>query len=252
MDEVALELKDAREAVGNAQDVESFLREALKACGAVVTKEGQGLAVNAREAARGLVDRLPTSELRVAFSYPPPKGVTYVGRTHPIVEAVASHVVDGAMDLLVDGPARRCGAIRTRAVNIRTTLLLVRHRFEITERRRDSVRAEIAEECRSLAFRGAPEQAAWLDDAGAKALLDLSPDANIAPEQATEFVRKVVGSLESLTDHLVADAQARAARLLESHQRVRAAARIVGQACTVEAHLPVDILGIYVLLPEAG
>lgn len=252
VDDVALELKDAREAVGNAADVESFLREALKACGAVVTREGLGVAVNAREAARGLVDRLPMTEFRAAFAYPPPKGVTYVGRTHPIVEAVAAHVVDGAIDPLVDGPARRCGAIRTRAVNVRTTLLVVRHRFEITERRRDSVRAEIAEECRLLAFRGAPDQAAWVDDAGAKALLDVSPDANIAPEQASEFVRKVVGSLDRVTDHLVADAQARAAKLLESHRRVRATARIVGQTCTVEPRLPVDVLGIYVLLPEAG
>jgi len=103
-----------------------------------------------------------------------------------------------------------------------------------------------------LAFRGAPEQAAWLDDAGARALLEVSPDANIAPEQATQFVRKVSGSLDHLTDHLVADAKVRAAKLLESHQRVRAAARIVGQTCTVEPHLPVDVLGIYVLLPEAG
>src|SRR5439155_677338 len=208
--------------------------------------------VDAREVARGLVDRLPAAEFRAAFTYPPPKGITYVGRTHPIVEAVAAHVVDGAIDPVVDGPARRCGAIRTRAVGLRTTLLVVRHRFEITERRRDGVRTEIAEECRLLAFRGAPEQAAWLDDAGAKALLDVWPDANIAPEQATEFVRKVIGSLDRLTDHLVADAQARAVKLLESHQRVRAAARTVGHTSTVEPHLPVDVLGIYVLLPEAG
>jgi len=252
VDEVALELKDAREAVGSAEDVESFLREALEACGAVVTKQRVGVAVDAREAARGLVDRLPALQFRAAFAYPPPKGATYIGRTHPIVEAVAAHVVDGAIDPLVDGPARRCGAIRTRAVSVRTTLLVVRHRFEITERRRDRVRAEIAEECRLLAFRGAPEQAVWLDDAGARPLLDVSPDANIAPGQATEFLGKVVGSLDRLTDHVVADAQARAARLLESHQRVRAAARIAGQTCTVEPHLPVDVLGIYVLLPEAG
>lgn len=252
VDEVALELKDAREAVGNAQDVESFLLEAFEACGAVVTRQGLGVAVDAREAARGLVDRLPAVQFRAAFAYPPPEGVTHVSRTHPIAEAVAAHVVDGAMDPLVDGPARRCGAIRTRAVTVRTTLLVVRHRFEITERRRDQVRAEIAEECRVLAFRGAPEQAVWLDDAGAQALLEASPEANIAPEQATEFVRKVVGGFDGLADHLVADARARAAKLLDSHQRVRAAARTSGRSCTVEPHLPVDVLGIYVFLPEAG
>ena len=252
VEDVAGELKEAREAVGGAQDVESFLLEALEACGGVVTRQGSNVAVDAREAARGLVDRLPAVQFRVGFSYPPPKGVTYVGRTHPIVEAVAAHVVDGAIDPLAGGPARRCGAIRTRGVTLRTTLLVVRHRFEIIERRRDQVRAEIAEECRLLAFRGAPEQAQWLDDLVAKGLLEIAPDANIAPEHATEFVDKVVGSLDCLTDHLVADAQGRAAELLASHQRVRAAARITGRSCTVEPHLPADVLGIYVFLPEHG
>jgi len=252
VDDVAVELKDAQEAVGSPKDVEAFLLEALEASGAVVTKQRLAVAVDAREAARGLVDRLPAVQFRAAFRYPPPEGVTYVSRTHPITEAVAAHVVDSAMDPLVDAPARRCGAIRTHAVTLRTTLLLVRHRFEITERRRDQIRAEIAEECRLLAFRGAPEQAIWLDDAAALALLANSPDANVALEQATEFVQKVVGSLDRLSDHLVADAQTRAAKLLESHQRVRAAARITGRSCSVEPHLPVDVLGIFIFLPDGA
>jgi superfamily II DNA or RNA helicase len=252
VDAVALELTEARAAVGGAQDVETFLVEALAACGAVVERIGAGIAVDAREAPHSLVDRMPAAQFRAAFTYPAPTGVTYVGRTHPIVESLSAYVLDGAMDPLLDGPARRCGAIRTCAVMVRTTLLIVRHRFEITERRADSVRAEIAEECRLLAFGGAPERAAWLDDASAQALLNVSPDANIAPEQSTEFVRKVVDGLNHLTDHLVADAGARAAKLLDSHQRVRAATRVSGRSCAVEPILPADVLGIYVFLPAAG
>jgi ERCC4-related helicase len=252
VEEVASVLTDERMAVGGEKDVESFLVEALEACGSVVTRQVIGVAVDARGASRSLLDQLPATEFRIAFTYPPPKGVTYVSRTHPIVEAVAAYVLDGAIDALVDGPARRCGAMRTRAVSVRTTLLVVRHRFEITERRRSGDRVEIAEECRLLAFRGAPEQAVWLDDAGAQVLLNATPDANIAPGQTGEFVQKVVTGLDHLAAHLVEDARARAAKLLDSHQRVRTAGRITGRSYAVEPHLPADMLGIYVYLPVIG
>ena len=48
------------------------LEPQIEACGAVVTRQGLRIAVDAREAARGLVDRLPTAEFGVAFTYPPP------------------------------------------------------------------------------------------------------------------------------------------------------------------------------------
>ena len=60
------------------------------------------------------------------FELPVSDDVIYLNRTHPIVEGLASYVMDAALDPLLAGVARRCGATRTRAVTVRTTLLLAR------------------------------------------------------------------------------------------------------------------------------
>ena len=53
------------------------------------------------------------------------EGVLYLNRTHPVVEAVATYVMDTALDPLGNGVARRAGVIRTSRVSRRTTLLVV-------------------------------------------------------------------------------------------------------------------------------
>ena len=49
-----------------------------------------------------------------------------------------------------------------------------------------------------LAFAGAPQNAEWLDSDTAEALLDAAPDANITPEQAADFVRRVIDGFAAL------------------------------------------------------
>ena len=62
-----------------------------------------------------------------------------------------------------------------------------------------------AEECRVLAFAGAPSSPEWLENAAAEAVLNAAPDTNIHPEQASTFVRRVVEGCETLQPHLDAD-----------------------------------------------
>src|SRR5690606_14657777 len=72
------------------------------------------------------------------FKLPVNDGVTYLSRTHPYVEGLARYVMDTALDPLLsdDAIARRCGVVRTRAVDEATTLLLLRFRFHIETKRR--------------------------------------------------------------------------------------------------------------------
>jgi len=70
--------------------------------------------------------------------------------------------MDAALDPLLEGVARRSGAIRTRAVDVRTTLLLVRFRYHIVTRRGDEEIALLAEDCQALGFTGALQTAQWL------------------------------------------------------------------------------------------
>ena len=74
-------------------------------------------------------------ELRARFVLPVPDGVDYLSRTHPIVEALAGYVADTSLDPLGEPLAARCGSMRTSAVTTRTTLLLVRMRFDVVTTR---------------------------------------------------------------------------------------------------------------------
>ena len=60
--------------------------------------------------------------------------------------------------------ARRCGAIRAKAVDRRTTLLLLRFRYHIIQTQNNIERTLLAEDCRLLAFSGSPQNAVWLED----------------------------------------------------------------------------------------
>ena len=166
-------------------------------------------------------------------------------RMHPIVEKPgATYVMSAALDPLGEGIARRCGAIRTKAVARRTTLLLVRLRYHIIAQYPDVERPLLAEDCRVLAFAGSPQSPAWLDEAEAERLVLAEPDSNIAPEQATDFIRKVAVGFEALRPQLEAAAKSRAEELLAAHQRVREAARLKGVRYRVEPQLPPGVLGV--------
>ncbi len=251
-DEVARELTEVRQAIGSGVDVARFTGAALRAHGAVVAPDGPGVRLELREVPRSLRELLDveSDEVRARFELPAPEGTLYVHRTHPLVAGLASHVMDTALDPLGKGVARRCGVIRTSQVERRTTLLLVRFRFHILTQKTDgSETALLAEDCRTLAFAGSPQYAEWLDDAAVAGLPEVEPEANVAPEQAADFVRRVVDGYGDLAPHLEQQAVQRGAELLAAHRRVRQAARQTGVRQRVEPTLPPDVLGIYVYLP---
>jgi hypothetical protein len=204
-------------------------------------------------------------------------------RTHPLVEGLSGYIMEAALDPLNDiratgrSPlqARRCGAIRTGAVAKRTTLLLLRLRYHIVvessrkdaKSAKDSLEKEnlanfapsrfekeeiplLAEDTLVLAFAGAPQSAEWLEPATAERLLQAKPEANISPEQASDFIGKVEEGFDLLRPRLEQAARQRGEALLEAHQRVRRASKIRNVRYRVESQLPPDVLGIYVYLPR--
>ncbi len=186
-------------------------------------------------------------------------GEVYLSRTHPLVSGLASYVMDAALDPVLqeaDGGrpvARRCGAIRTRQVSTRTTVLLVRCRYQVVTKRRGVEPLEqLAEECLVLGFEGAPDAAHWLGGESLEELLRAEPDANVATEQATSFVQKVIDAMPQLGEHLEAVAESRCEALAAAHKRVREAARQTGVAYTVRPQGAPDVLGIYVYLPAGA
>jgi hypothetical protein len=226
--------------------------DALRAHGGVVSARDGGVVADLRETPRALRDALgldDTTRLDARFELPVGDGEEYLSRTHPLVEGLAAYVLDTAIDPQAQGVARRAGVIRTRAVARRTTLLLLRLRFDLITRRDHRERRLLAEEARLLAFAGTPERAEWLPDAEAEQLLHATPDANIAPEQAHHFLQRVLAGFDDLRPRLDEEARQRARLLLTSYQRVREGARMTGVRHDVEPKVPADLLGLYVYLP---
>nr|MBP7620383.1 hypothetical protein [Gemmatimonadales bacterium] len=249
-EEVAAELAAVREALGDGGDLREFVRAAVAAHGGRAAAKNGELVLDLAEAPRALREVFESRDhLALRFQLPVGEDEVHVTRTHPLVERLASFVVSGALDPELGGVARRSGAIRTRAVGKRTTLLLARFRFDLAAGRGAEAAAILAEECALLGFRGAPETAEWLEPGEARALLDARPDANIPADQAAAFVAKVVESLGQLAPRLEAAASERAQALLDAHTRVRRSARVPSTAVRVKPHLPPDVLGVYVLLP---
>ncbi len=248
--EVAQEWEAVQAAIGTGVDVQRFMQEAVTAHGGTV---GQGVNLSYeihlpnKTAIREACGDVGTFTAR--FELPVSDDMIYLNRTHPIVEGLASYVMDAALDPLLQGVARRCGAIRTRAVTVRTTLLLARFRYHILTLRGEQETALLAEDCRVIGFTGAPDTAKWLAPDEAEALLDARPDANITPQQASDFVRRAVDGFDHLREALNVAAEQRGQEVLDAHRRVRAAARMTGVRYAVQPQLPPDVLGVYVLLP---
>jgi len=261
VDEVARELHAVQAAIGSGVDVADFTRRTLAVFGAQTTGTDP-LDTNLTEASSALKDVLAQSsgfelknpKFRFRFNQPVQEDEHYLQRTHPFVETLANHVLETALDPLsgdaVRYPAaRRCGAIRTKAVDKRTSLLLVRFRYHIIQTQNNVERPLLAEDCRLLAFFGSPQSAVWLEENEAEKLLLAQPDGNIAADQAAEFVGRVIDGFELLRSHLDQAAMQRGEELLEAHQRVRLATRTRNVRYRVEPQLPPDILGIYIFLP---
>jgi superfamily II DNA or RNA helicase len=255
VDEVARELRDTQQAVGSGADVAEFTRRALQMQGAVI-RGTDPISVDLAGTPRALQDAIGRNEPFTARFEPARPGESdqeiYLSRTHPIVDGLAAYVLDTALDSQADGIAARCGVIRTAAVSRRTTLLLIRYRFDLMRDRDGDETALLAEDAGILAFGGPPEAAEWLDADQAEVLLQAEPAGNVSAQQATDFVQRVIAGYEHLQDRIHASARERAERLLQAHDRVRAAARMKAVRYRVEAKLPPDVLGIYVLLPAAS
>ena len=150
----------SRAAIGSGADVRGFVEHALRAEGAT-SAVAIVAAIDLAETPRALRDLLALGEattLRADFELPVPDGVTYLSRTHPLVEG--SPATSSTRRSIRSSPvARRERERCARRGRRRTTLLLVRMRFDVVTTAREDERRQLAEETRLLAFEGRPEAA---------------------------------------------------------------------------------------------
>ena len=250
--EVRAELDDVRRAIGSHADVQRFAVTALRSLGAGVTGD-ELIDFDLRGMSRGLRDALGVEEgFRAVFSGHARDDTHLLTRTHPIVDGLAAHVLETALDANLNGPGMRCGVVRTNGVGRRTTLLLVRLRFHIVNQGRDGAeRPLLAEDLVVAGFTGSAERPEWLPLDAVEPFLGVAADANIGSDQAQAHIQRVLDRVEDLRPRLDEIAEERGQVLFQAHRRVRLATRSGVRALKIEVHTPGDLLGIYVLLPAA-
>lgn len=258
-EEIAAELETIRAAIGDHSMVRRFTLDALESLGASVSK-GDRPRIDPSELPAALKDTLPVSTdapLEVAFDLPAPRDATYLHRTHPMVEALASYTMNMALDPLASEDlnlkaasfARRAGVTRTSKVGKVTTLLLLRLRFQLERGWQNQTQSLLVEDSMMLAFEGLPKNAVWLDDVATRSLLDCRPESNVAAGQASSQIERVLRELPEIQESIDAEAIARGEALKDAHARVRSASNLRGVKYDVSPVLPADLLGIYLFLP---
>ncbi|MFF8726468.1 helicase-related protein [Streptomyces sp. NPDC015171] len=265
-EEVAREVAEVRAALGGAGEVSAFVRESLNALGAVLRDApgpGADFTAQVGGAPAGLRDALAPVVGAEAVEHDRPipfrtdpavaRGEAALVRTDPVVGALASHVLNSALDAGADGPrpARRCGVVTTDAVRTRTTLLLVRYRFHLTLPSRTGERQLVAEDARLLAFEGSPRGAVWLPPERAAGLLEARAAENTSAAFGERALTRVLDQLGEVGDRLAAYGDELAGELDASHRRVRQASREIVRGLSVTAQKPADVLGVYVYLPAS-
>ncbi|MFJ6300191.1 helicase-related protein [Arthrobacter sp. KFRI-F3372] len=250
----------ARRSLGDPGDVAAFIRAALEETGAHVEDTADGLRAELLAAVPGIRNALGArSEAKFVRDFPAPRNSSVLVRTDPAVANVAQYVLNSALDEQLGGkerPARRCGFIKTHDVDKLTVALLVRFRTKLILPARLGDRTDMAEEARVLAFTGPPNNPSWLNDAAVEQLLLSKASANAG--DVSNMMSNILGTLPLLTETLNARAQEVAEEIRDAHREVRIVARgdRAGQlgirGLSVEANLPVDILGVYVYSPAGG
>ena len=259
--EVLPEWNKQQSLLGSESDVAEFVRSALNRLGAPLGKtSNQAFKLSPEHFPTSLKQRLRDEgigqSMLVDFYYPPVRGATYIHRSHPLVMLIADYLLETALgnDDNNSRLAARCAATITEQVDKVTTLYLLRLRHQLSVTHKGVRRELMAEETIALAQQGRAEPK-WLEEADTHQLLGAVPSGNLSIDVSQREIRQAIDYLGSNESFLNELAERRAKDLFNDHTRIRKAAQArftvdeVGKT-KVTACLPVDVMGVYVLLPD--
>jgi len=250
-EEVKKELDETDAVLGSPESVKQFLQTASQRLGFSLHKRKKDIfeiiPQELPEEVKIRLGNLP-SPWRITFLSPTPEDATYIGRNHPLIETLAEYLFDAAFNNQKDIPVSRCGVIRTDEVTTRTTLLLLRLRYRLYERKDDT--PNLAEETCVFGFKGIMPKIEILSPEEAYILLDtVKPIANVPLSEKQEVLKETLSAIRySLhADFFKKFVWQRAQDLSSSHKRIRRLLK--KRQIKVEPYFPPDLLGVLVILP---
>ncbi|SJZ43082.1 SNF2 family N-terminal domain-containing protein [Treponema berlinense] len=254
-EDVAPEWEKTKKALGDAKDVERFFTETSKRLNIGLEGQDDGayvlnvptLPVELRKQIAPIVKTNKAGLYKISFEYPPKQGYTFLQRSNPVVTNFASYLLEGALSPNAKSPAARCGTYLSDKVTELTTIYLLRIRYQI--KTTGSKKILMAEESVALGIQGRSNPKVIADDDVEK-LLDGKPTGNLAPEKISEAVNESIDYYNSNKNVFEKIAKERSEQLALDHTSVRKATNIDQKSVKVEACLPCDLIGVYVLLPD--
>jgi superfamily II DNA or RNA helicase len=249
--EIETDLKEVDEAIGDVKAVEQFIVESLRFMGVQVEVKKEGYKIYATNIPQRLRDLLTDkNDIQVSFNSPTPTGYKYVGRNHPFAEHLSQHIINNALQN-ANNSAARAAVLRSADVKQKTVLFQLRVRNVIAEQ--PSNKQIVAEEMWLWGYEGEVNQKNFLSkEAALNLLMTVKASQNMEePEKAhwlNEEMQWVIDEkiFRKQTDEVALE---RAYHLVESHTRFK---KLVSgnKYQVVEPVLPMDVLGVYILMPE--
>jgi superfamily II DNA or RNA helicase len=249
-EELEVDLREADAAIGDVSAVERFVTGALRdLLGVQIDQARTDSRLHTGNLPSSLRARLPDeTSLDVSFRSPTPKNHLYLGRNHPFVEALCQFVMARSLARQRPGDAARASVMRTKEVATKTTLLLFRCRNVIGEK--NGPARIVAEEMLVWGYRGSQSDGQFLSSDEAMRLLDSArPAGDLTAQSRENFLDNELRLISQLRQQFDAVAEVRSKHLVEAHERFSRFFR-PGRFEVVYPVLPMDILGLYILLPE--
>jgi superfamily II DNA/RNA helicase len=241
------DLDEAIRLIGDMASVEKFTLRAIRHLGGNWSKHKEGYRIEKAGLPFSLTHLFTDKYLDVSFATPTPEGFRFVARNHPLVDGLAQLLMAESLDKKPKFPVARACVLRTKTVERMTTVLLLRVRNVIeSQATKNQI---VAEELLLKAYRGAPGSEEWLSEEEAMALLQSDATAEVATVEKEDIVLDALEDLKELQPTLDGFGRKQAEKLIEAHERFRQA--VQGKRFqVVEPILPMDVMGVYVFLPD--
>lgn len=257
-EDVLPEWRKSAAVLGGEADVERFVSRAAAKLGAPLETPRGHFKLLTEHLPQPIRERLSAEgiegTLRIDFHQPVAQGALFIHRTHPLVVVLADTLLERALDPTNgpsdDGAVARAGAAFVGNVQLKTTVLLLRMRHQLSVTHGSQTRLILCEESVAVTSAGAaPFELLAADQA--RELLGTEATRNMPPPLRDRQLQSALDGLLAWQPQLEAIAKARAQELLQDHRRVREAADAKG-TYQVTASLPVDVMGVYVLVPASA
>jgi superfamily II DNA or RNA helicase len=250
-DELEKDLREADEFIGNPESVHQFVEFALATLGAELQATRKGYRLLTANLPDTLKFLLPArSSLHISFESPTPEGYTYLGRNHPFVEQLCHLIMRNTLARDHRQGASRAAVIRSAAVQKKHVIYLCRCRNVIAQPP-DKTHI-VAEEMLLWGYSGYHKDGAFLDHATAKRLLaDARATGNLTrPAAIAALESELAEVFPALRPRMDQFGRARGESLVEAHERFSKLVKTRTGCRIVEPVLPMDVLGVYIILPE--